>query len=56
MVLAGESADAAGIITTKELETLKTAKVSASTVEMSQPKRRSQVTKFSETVFKQVAR
>ena len=56
MVLAGESVDAEGIITTKELAALKTAKASASTVEMSQPKRRSLVTKFSEAVSKQVAR
>ena len=56
VVLAGESGDAEGIIATKELAALKTAKASVSTVETSQPKRRSLVTKFSEAVSKQVAR
>ena len=54
VVLAGESVDAEGIITTKELVALKKAKASASTVGTSRPKRWHLVIKFSETVFKQV--
>lgn len=56
VVLTGESVDAEGIITIKELVAPKTAKASASTAEMNQPKKRHLVTKFSETVSKQVAR